>query len=725
MTDTTIEEYDGIEDSVLEDRMGRLITLQGSDPGFFVLAGLSFIESYIREYYGVYDRDVSFKSLLWDEFFNDIKSISFNLYKDKSLLNRLLASKNMANGVRHSFNELCLEDVQNMTHNLSGFCTLANINHIQNLNGLVSTLDIWKEERSRVDLLRENQQLREASRISSERSEALNAELQILRQDKFLLDSAKKQLLEKERELERLQLSNDNRDDTYDKLRRERFQLKESVRKLTREVESHREVEEYIENILSDTLAIRTRWDYEQSLLDLTEEQKVILGKVGTGDFLILGGAGTGKTLVLIKALENFIQSQERELINEDHGKGILLTYNKTLVKYDRYIYSIMSDDNMVEVNTVDRFILDIGKTLIPQFRVNYDYKYDIPQELIAAIPPGLNVAKEIEDFILSRNITKEQYLGEMVLRTGRRISLKKPARLLVWDYFEKISSISEGAISRGLYVYKLLQKLDELDARGQKYLSGYKHIFIDEVQDLKLSSLLFLKEVASGGIIMAGDTDQAIYHPGFSFGKANIQIVGKTHYLTINFRNSKEINNLAESYRNCSDNLKKSRHPINAVRRGPSPELFKPLGIDKMEAQLLSRVKFFIETLHYDPSNIAILTPTKKVWSRVKSVLSKDGIPSEFIRKDDFDFKDADSIRLSTLHSGKGLDFPVVFLYLPQLPYVDYDWDTDAKDAMRRSMLYVSMTRAMDHLDIFIEKSKSEKYKCLADIVTQFDKLN
>ncbi len=53
-------------------------------------------------------------------------------------------------------------------------------------------------------------------------------------------------------------------------------------------------------------------------------------------------------------------------------------------------------------------------------------------------------------------------------------------------------------------------------------------------------------------------------------------------------------------------------------------------------------------------------------------------------------------------MHSSKGLDFPVVLLLLDKLPRTAELNDPDAAGKMRRNLIYVSMTRAMDHLNIF-----------------------
>jgi superfamily I DNA/RNA helicase len=57
--------------------------------------------------------------------------------------------------------------------------------------------------------------------------------------------------------------------------------------------------------------------------------------------------------------------------------------------------------------------------------------------------------------------------------------------------------------------------------------------------------------------------------------------------------------------------------------------------------------------------------------------------------------------VRLSTLHSSKGLDFPVVLMYLPEMPPAK-EIDPPYQDRLYRNLQYVAMTRGMDVVEIF-----------------------
>ncbi len=58
------------------------------------------------------------------------------------------------------------------------------------------------------------------------------------------------------------------------------------------------------------------------------------------------------------------------------------------------------------------------------------------------------------------------------------------------------------------------------------------------------------------------------------------------------------------------------------------------------------------------------------------------------------FDYPDEASIKLMTMHSSKGLEFPVVFI--PGVSFMPHEYNTPEEEAR---LLYVAMTRAIEQL--------------------------
>ena len=60
-------------------------------------------------------------------------------------------------------------------------------------------------------------------------------------------------------------------------------------------------------------------------------------------------------------------------------------------------------------------------------------------------------------------------------------------------------------------------------------------------------------------------------------------------------------------------------------------------------------------------------------------------------------------------MHSSKGLDFPIVLLFLYKEPFTGFYYDDETRHKMTRNLIYVAMTRAMDHLNVFTLDKKNK----------------
>ena len=88
---------------------------------------------------------------------------------------------------------------------------------------------------------------------------------------------------------------------------------------------------------------------------------------------------------------------------------------------------------------------------------------------------------------------------------------------------------------------------------------------------------------------------------------------------------------------------------------------------------------------------SMAVLFRTNQQGEHIAQYLARAMIPVSLQRKVD---PNKDTVKLLTLHSCKGLEFPIVFLpFLESMPYRKEDVPGEAK------LLYVGMTRAMDRL--------------------------
>jgi superfamily I DNA/RNA helicase len=133
-----------------------------------------------------------------------------------------------------------------------------------------------------------------------------------------------------------------------------------------------------------------------------------------------------------------------------------------------------------------------------------------------------------------------------------------------------------------------------------------------------------------------------------------------------------------------------------------------------------VDKLRVFVERAGYEPGNLCVLVPRNLEIAPMLERLAAAGYPGVDITEDPFSFHDDERVRVSTLHSSKGLDFPVVLLYLPYLPRREHLDDTQG-DRLVRNLLYVGITRAMDNLNVFAVEAVARSDAVVAGLLASF----
>lgn len=696
----------------------RLYALQQSDEGMFVLAVHSFVESFIRN--NIQDGDASIPETPFHALINAYRDHllakadgTFIKYLD--VLGNLCKYHKNTNEVRHRFALLDKDDVCIATQHLNCFCKLSGIHTGEQFNNLLAALSVWDERRPYHELVLENKKLGLINKQLSQDHQKMTEELAALQGLKEEQDHLHFELEQATRALNEEKKRSGNRSDKIDQLRQEHARLKNELKEKTREIAQYRETEDTISLFNKQLMLARTRLDYEQMILRLSSEQQAVLSQIGLdSDFLIKGSAGTGKTLVLLKAVEKAkgrglgqANAQDEFEMHELQGSIALLTYTTTLVKYDQWLSTLMMNGVLNEsdrISTVDAFLLDSLEQLVPGVKVLFDSSFleRLAEEYGKDCELSVKeLAAEAEDFIWSGHVSKEEYLDEGIARSGRKKQLVKEKRIVVWN---AVCAMREEMVRQKTYS-RCAAACEILD-RGP--IPQVDYLFVDEVQDLPAVILKCCRALTRRSVILAGDADQSIYQNGFSFKRAGLDIAGHTRILKSNYRNTGPIHELAEKYR-----LRSSYDPQTAAiawRRGTNPvHICSESGAELLEL-LAERIALFINTLGYEAHNLCILCSDKNNVKAIQEKLNGKNIVGRNIKDADFDFSSEGEVRISTLHSAKGLDFPLVFLYLNRTPYCGHLSEEEA-DKRIRNLIYVSLTRAMEHVDVFtLDKSTTDK---------------
>jgi superfamily I DNA/RNA helicase len=687
--------------AALDDRLERLAQVAGTDEAFYVLALHSFIEAYVC------DKVPSLRGI--ERFSDRLRGFADHLAKhgiareSQAVISRIIQEHAIANRVRHSFTRLDREEALAATHNFLKFCALCDINSPALLK-LSRLLTLWEEKRPPIARDTELGRIQADLRAAQLDSGKLLAQTEAWARDKLRLAELEGETLRLSAELSREKARPEPRMERLDQLREDLQDIATQKQALGEQLDAYRDLDLYVDLVGRFSLYTRTRMDYERSVMKLSLEQSEAVEALKPGfDFLIRGGAGTGKTIVLLHALEKTRRARESELELKPGMRILFLTYTNTLVKYDRYVAEILREKNTEDlIITTDSFFLSRLRLLGQRHRVDYSIHLRLAEKLnTTGFFSAQELALEIEDFIFGNVVTRREYVDEMIPRRGMRQPLTTGQREAVWKIRDAMTQTMEhdGTLSKNYSRIKLVEFLQSHpdDAR----LRDLDIAFVDESQDLSVADLMALKLMTGRGLVMAGDTGQSIYGISSPYKRAGVDVTGRSRVLHTSFRNTAPIHEVTEAYRRLSGLDDDEAEGLVAFRDGPPPELYMAPNRQDLMRLLLRKASLFIERLGYDPENLAVLAPTKTDLAALGDMLGHAGYQHANIRDDDFSFKQERTVRLSSLHSSKGLDFPVVLLFLPSLP-PRTEYDGKEGERLVRNLIYVAMSRAMDNLNVF-----------------------
>jgi hypothetical protein len=703
-----------------EARLLRLAGLGSADTVSFVSELHAFIEDFVHDSYPELETAEGFDGLL--RAFSRARGVrGRDALRTIELLIReheLLATLKRGAGVLDS------EEALAARHNFLRFCALAGIES-RALENLAGPLRGWDDRRAPAA------EGGERERIQSEilDGQAGNGEL-LERSAEWARD--KQHLAELEGEALRLRVERTRETERGESgkarvvdLDRELDDNARQRAALAERLVTYRDLDLYVQNVNRFSLYTRTRMDYERSVLRLTAEQEEAAHAARPGrDLLIRGGAGTGKTIVLLHAFGEAVRNRKGELALDARGPFLFLTYTRTLVKYDRYVAEILKEpDSGALILTADSFFQDRIRLRGQQQKIDFGVVQRLAEKLnTTGFFSAQELAVEVEDFIFGSMVTRREYVEERIPRRGMRQPLSAGQREAVWNVRDRMVEAMEhdGVLSRNYSRCVLIAHLEAHPQDGS--LRDLDAAFVDESQDLTAADLRALKLMSRRGLVMAGDTGQSIYGVGSPYRRAGVDIAGRTRVLHTSFRNTVPIQAVADAYRALSGLEGDEGSGAVAFRDGPAPELYTAATRPALVNLLLRKTSLFIEALGYDPENVAILAPTRTDLATIGDSLGHAGYRWANVHDEEFTFKETGTIRLSTLHSSKGLDFAVVLLYLPALPPRGV-LDDRAGQGIVRNLLYVAMTRAIDNVNVFTLEGAHEgqEEEPLQDLVRVF----
>lgn len=452
--------------------------------------------------------------------------------------------------------------------------------------------------------------------------------------------------------------------------------------------------------------------------IELTKSQRESV-EYDSGDLLVKGVPGSGKSVVL---MERALRFNKKAIEAKETKKILILAFTNSLVKYTEALVDLTGlKPRMIEISTIDKLCLALYRKMTGKKFV-YMIKNDTERgELIdKAIQRHLDKTKKkhrfhdissdfwAEEFlwIKQKNITSEaEYVGAERTGRGGKVRMSREDKAVAYAMFTEYCLLLSAAHKsdwEDIYTY-LIKNAGKIPGEDK-----YDYILVDEAQDLSYAKLKVAKLLTRRTITIAADKAQKIYSTSFSWKEIGIDIRGKaSKSLEKTFRSTKQVVQLAESLlevnRAQQEDQSEYTDPVLPEREGELPQvIFCKTALDERDI-VIGLARKYIKANNV----VGILYRSYSEYITLKKWLMNAGIVPEEISKQTEWSLNKPGVKLSTLHSSKGLEFDVIIIpkfteaNLPLSSMVEGADQEQLEEikAQERSLLYVGMTRAKYNL--------------------------
>ncbi len=438
--------------------------------------------------------------------------------------------------------------------------------------------------------------------------------------------------------------------------------------------------------------------------------QRKIVNKKYSGSARVLGGAGTGKTVVAMHRAKHLA-------VNLNDKERILFT---------TFTANLASDikDNLRKICTVEELrkidVINLD-AWVSQFLREHGYPAEIAyDDKITRLWENAVASNDISDgypvsffedeynrvVVAQEAFTLEKYIK--ATRTGRGVRLDRKKRLEIWKVFETYLNLMKEQkirdINTAMYECRLLLTKSNSETR-------YKHVIVDEGQDLSVNGFRLLRAIAGteheDDIFIVGDAHQRIYKNKAALSKGGINIRGRSSILRINYRTTEEIRKAAFALLNgiSFDDLDDSFDTgdrCQSLTHGEAPQVKRFANANEEFDFLLKEIKALVSN-GVSQKNICVVARTHKLLDDYISQFTANGLRCYEIKGTKADDRGLEGIRVATMHRVKGLEFQYIFIVaankriMPLASAIDHTDPVSTQETMtaEKCLLYVALTRA------------------------------
>jgi superfamily I DNA/RNA helicase len=460
---------------------------------------------------------------------------------------------------------------------------------------------------------------------------------------------------------------------------------------------------------------------FERWQVFLHPTQRTLVEKKTTGATRVSGGPGTGKTIVALHRVAHLAAA----LDSGDDSRILLTTFNRHLAADLRSRLLVLGGQRLlrrVDVVNIDRLALRVareadggaGKQLVDDHRI-IEYWQSFLSELGETRWSAEFLAAEWAQIILGQMLSSPtDYVKAR--RPGRGRPLSREERGQIWQLTERFTGWLHGQrVWTWHQVAAHAAHLEANRAASAPPRHRYRHVVVDEAQDLSSAHWKMLRAMVPDGpddMFLVGDTHQRIYDNHVRLSNLGINIRGRSHWLTLSYRTTRQI--LATALELLSgevyDDLDGGKDTLAGYRsllRGGRP-IFHGASSWEQEKNLIAAQ---VEVWRGLPGgSVAICVPTRELAADLAVRLQSDGVDVVEIGPDGP--VRSDGVHIGTMHRFKGLEYLRMIIGGVSDGLVPHQminsWrDSDPKRYQRerqryRSMLFVAATRSRDELAVF-----------------------
>ncbi|UTC64537.1 AAA family ATPase [Treponema sp. OMZ 788] len=609
--------------------------------------------------------------------------------------------------VRHNFSNQAIENLQVSILEFYKFAENFGFMN-EDIKSLRDNTEIFKNHINRVIPDKDSD-----SYILLDKNKTLTEELNKIKQKYSASEQSLKDFKEKITDLTAQLEKNENIfedsniNDDYKKYLDKQEQLRLNQNLLTHYAESWRNYQLYMSTLTEDQINIYS--EISNSIKNNTNK-----------NYLIQGGPGTGKTIILIHLLQNFI--------NKDI---LLLTYTSSLNKYNNHLSKtlIFNGKSLSEhekelasgkIKTFDEFIKKKAEKIlkkevfIPNRQFDYADQYSKKIKEVIMTIDKTNQAGHIFHQALAEvwglipseadYVDHSYSLGKENTITDNKILAD---REVVWRAIKKLEEKLDAPENKVIPLEYACYKLSKMDINNEDKID---YLLIDEIQDLTVAKIKAISKLTRKNYIMTGDLAQSVFiRKGLTWHEIDALINKKKATLikplTKNFRSTIAIQNLANLFLLKENFLIKDEDVVSeGFMPGPTPDY----SIFKNETDTLNkikdRIKILKEELFFENKDFCIVASSKKELEAIKNTLGSE-LPSKEMEDKTYDFAKDDVIKLSTVKYVKGIDCPVVILFLSQ-SFINRRQNGNLDSNSQMNGIYACITRAMNILSVFISNN-------------------